>query len=358
LNSLENVAIGCQSRLTFKGMKHASPIAISSQYILAFLLISALLACQEPKQPVPNGPVTATTTQATMPATEPADPNFGPPGDTFSTQGPRQITRSVLLDKNGNLWFGSWEGILRYDGKQFTNYTLKAGLRHFHVFSAFEDQAGNLWFGTIGGGLYRFDGQAFTLFTTADGLAGNSVNCMLEDNLGNLWLGTNEGLSRYDGHTFTNYTTELGLVSPFINALMQDKQGNLWIGSQNGLCRYDGNAFTNFTKRKGLAFYNIRDLKLGPNGIVWIGSEDGLYRYDGQTLEQLSANYTGNLMVDKSGKLWLSEIKPNSKGMTLSQYDGKTFRSLANHTQVFGMAEDRDGNVWFGTEKGVERYKL
>lgn len=340
-------------------MKYASPIAapipIFSRQTLAFLVISALLACQEPKQPTPSSaPPTAT---APLPP-ESADPNFGPPGDTLSSQGPRQITRSVLLDKNGALWFASWEGILRYDGKQFTNYTLKAGLRHFHVFSAFEDQAGNLWFGTICGGLYRFDGQSFTLFTTADGLAGNSVNCMLEDNLGNLWLGTNAGLSRYDGHMFTNYTTELGLVSTSINALAQDKQGTLWIGSQNGLCRYDGNAFTNFTKRKGLLFYNIRDIKTDPNGIVWIGSEDGLYRYDGQVLEQLSANFTGNLMLDKSGKLWLSEIRPNRKDMTLSRYDGKTFRSLVNHTQVFGMAEDRAGNVWFGTEKGVERYKL
>src|SRR4051812_16157740 len=116
------------------------------------------------------------------------DPYFIEGTDTFSTHGPKSITRNLLQDRNGNFWLASWQGIIKYDGKQFTNVTLKEGLIHFHVFYAFEDKAGNLWFSTVRGGLYRYDGKTFRLFTTKDGLADNSVSCMMEDKAGNLWL--------------------------------------------------------------------------------------------------------------------------------------------------------------------------
>ena len=80
------------------------------------------------------------------------DPNFVVAPDIVSTQGPSNITRNILQDRNGNYWFASWEGIVRYDGKLFTYVTLKEGLRRFHVFSVLEDQTGNLWFGMIRGG--------------------------------------------------------------------------------------------------------------------------------------------------------------------------------------------------------------
>src|SRR5438046_1298456 len=58
------------------------------------------------------------------------DPYFIESNDTVSAHGPRNITRGVLQDKDGNFWFATWEGIIKYDGKLFTNITLKEGLRH------------------------------------------------------------------------------------------------------------------------------------------------------------------------------------------------------------------------------------
>ncbi|MBP6658754.1 MAG: hypothetical protein KA284_12920, partial [Bacteroidia bacterium] len=156
--------------------------------------------------------------------------------DTFSADGPDHIVRDLLQDKNGMFWFASWLGIISYDGKVFTNHTLKSGLIHFHVVSVFEDSKGNLWFGTARGGLYLFDGKEFKLFTTNDGLADNTVLCYAEDRSGRIWMGTEQGLSCYDRNAkgskpFTNYTTAHGLNDNYVGAILCDHSGKLWIGT-------------------------------------------------------------------------------------------------------------------------------
>jgi serine phosphatase RsbU (regulator of sigma subunit) len=132
-----------------------------------------------------------------------------------------------IMDKTGNLWFGTYGGgVSRYDGKTFTNYTTAQGLANNLVRSITEDKTGNLWFGTEGGGVSRYDGKTFTNYTTAQGLANNIVYSISEDKTGNLWFGTNGGgVSRYDGKTFTNYTTAQGLPDDVVTQVVMDKNG-------------------------------------------------------------------------------------------------------------------------------------
>jgi ligand-binding sensor domain-containing protein len=71
-----------------------------------------------------------------------------------------------IQDKNGNLWFGTTgDGVYRFDGKLFTNYTTKDGLSSNAIWSILEDKEGNIWFGTRRTGLYKFDGNTFTSFS-------------------------------------------------------------------------------------------------------------------------------------------------------------------------------------------------
>ncbi|HOY08025.1 MAG TPA: two-component regulator propeller domain-containing protein [Saprospiraceae bacterium] len=297
-----------------------------------------------------------------IPAVPPAknspvgDPNFIVPRDTVSTQGPHSITRNVLQDRNGNMWLAGWDGIVGYDGKNFTNYTLKMGLQHFHVFSVLEDFAGNLWFGTIGGGVYRFDGQSFKLYTSADGLASNVVFCMLEDKSGNIWLGTDHGASRYDGNTFTNLTTQQGLKGTIVYTMEQDIAGTFWFGTQNGVNRYDGSSFSEFKNKEGASFYQVRSIVEDKNGYIWIGSADGISRFDGKSLSVVSTTPASNFMEDKKGNFWFSGDEVEKDGMTLIRYDGRTFSNIKSDTQIFGITEDKAGNIWFGKVDGVCRY--
>jgi hypothetical protein len=105
-----------------------------------------------------------------------------------------------------------------------------------------KDAAGKPFIREVGGH------SNFTNYTSDDGLALNGVNCFIMDKAGNLWFGTQGGgASRYDGKSFTNFSTTQGLVDNTILCLFLDKAGNIWFGTSLGPSKYDGSAFTNFT---------------------------------------------------------------------------------------------------------------
>ena len=150
------------------------------------------------------------------------DPYFTESQRISSESGPKSITRNVLQDKSGDFWFATWEGLFHYDGKKFTNYTNKFGLKRHRVFCLLEDRQGVLWFGTIGAGVYSYDGKSFTHFDQDKGLVNNSVQCMYEDDKGFVWFGTQGGISKFKAGEFENFTHADGLTSNDINSIVQD----------------------------------------------------------------------------------------------------------------------------------------
>jgi len=292
------------------------------------------------------------------------DPYFIESTAITTSYGPNSITRNILQDRNGNFWFASWQGIIRYDGTSFTNYTNKEGLRRFHVFSVLEDKTGNIWFGTIRAGVYRYDGKTFTNFTTKEGLADNIIGCIFEDKTGNIWFGTGGGVSRYDGNSFTNFTTKDGLSNNDINSIIEDKTGKLWFGTRGDACFYDGNTFTNFTNKNGVPFRNVRSIIEDKKGNIWLGGNDGLWRYDGSSFTNFTTDFVGYIYEDNKGNIWTGTDEANTHHWELSRYDEKLLslgqtkgtKILKEDGQIFGILEDTNGNIWFGTEKGVCRY--
>jgi ligand-binding sensor domain-containing protein len=298
------------------------------------------------------------------------DPYFIESTDTVSKFGPFHITRDVLQDKNGNMWMASWQGIIKYDGKVFTNYTLKEDLIHFHVFSCYEDKKGNLWFGTARGGVYCYNGKSFRLFTVKNGLADNTITSMSEDNDGNSWFATEKGVNKYNGNTFVSYTSKDLLCGDNINTMMKDKNGKLWFGG-DGISTFDGKIFSSFKNKDGNSFGRITGLFEDNSGRIWIGTFDGLTIYDPTTKtfsEHLSKYLTYYFTEDKSGNVWFTHCEQNTfhpqlPNQVLYKYDGKDFtkvleKNLPNDFQLFGKAFDKEGNLWFGTMHGVCRYNV
>ncbi len=96
---------------------------------------------------------------------------------------------------------------------------------------------GTVWAGTWGGGVARFDGKAWTNLTVKDGLAGNIVYSIAQDAKGALWFGTNRGVSMYDGKTFRNLGVAQGLLEPNVYALAVAPDGDVWVGTRKGVTR-------------------------------------------------------------------------------------------------------------------------
>ncbi|MFZ4543596.1 MAG: ligand-binding sensor domain-containing protein [Saprospiraceae bacterium] len=310
----------------------------------------------------------------------PVDPYFVATNDTVAKHGPREITRNLLQDKNGIFWFSTWEGIISYDGHFFTNHTLKEGLLQFHTFSILEDNSGNIWFGTIGAGIYRYNagrldeqGNKFTHFETKDGIADDMVLCFFQDKSGIIWIGTDNGISCYDGKTFRNFSTKDGLSGHSINSIIQDKTGKIWIGTRYGengdVCTFDGKQFTPFDNKEKLSFPNVRSIIEDQKGNIWIGGQNGLYCFNTQFSEpslnnNVSKDFIGYLFEDSKGIIWISAGERNSQNMMLYRYDQNLAAKDENcmqlihkeNGQVFGIMEDKSGNIWFGTQRGACRY--
>lgn len=172
----------------------------------------------------------------------------------------RYAVYCMLKDSKGNLWFGTQaQGVCRYDGKSFTWFTEK-GLSGPAVLALFEDSKGNIWFGNNGAGLFQFDGKTLRNFTEEKGLSNDNfrlagkeqqgtlarIYAINEDQAGNIWIGTvDSGVWKYNSSTerLINYTTKDGLSSMAVNTIYKDKNGELWFGTdEDGICKLNASA--------------------------------------------------------------------------------------------------------------------
>jgi len=157
------------------------------------------------------------------------------------------VVQCIIEDRAGAIWIGTAQGICRYDAttdkfaRYFSSIIAGSGLPNNDVLSLYGDASGNLWIGTLGGGLSRFTPQTGTVvtFSEADGLINDVVYGILEDARGNLWCSTNRGLSKFNPHTksFRNYDMRDGLQGNQFNqgAFFKSPSGELFFGGVSGL---------------------------------------------------------------------------------------------------------------------------
>lgn len=291
-----------------------------------------------------------------------SDPYFVDSRDVISPFGPHSITRSMCQDANGNYWFASWQGIIRYDGQTFINMTLLNRLQRFHAFNSRATRNGNLWFGTIGGGVYLYDGQEFKHFTTRDGLSGNWVEWIFEDNGGNVWLGGSEGLNYFDGQRMTTITGLKNQPLFEVHGIAQDKTGNIWVGTGDGVWIYDHQKLTEFKLANGESLSNTRSVITDRSGNIWMAGATGLYRYDGKQTQRYFDGFAGYVYEDKKGTIWFAGSEKGGSNMKIYQIreDNNVpfpISILPETGMIFFIFEDQQGNVWFGIDNnGVIRY--
>ncbi len=294
---------------------------------------------------------------------------------------------SGLLDSKGNLWFASnGGGVFFFDGKTFTNYTKKDGLNSNQVFSIIEDNKNNLWYGTQNGLIKynrkRFEHIQLPYQDTTSGWIGkvypvlnpNAVHSLATDNNDNLWIGTaGGGAYEYDRKNFKSYLTEIGrkqedsLYHNWIPFIRKDNKGNIWFASMThgGVSRFDGDKFTNFSINDGLSDDMVRTIFSDKSGNLWFGfngnRNSGLTVYDGKSFKTYSVeDGLCNMRVraiyeDKNGNLWLGTHLGN-----LCIFDGQNFSEFSSSGQTYSdilfILGDSENNVWFGGVNGIWKF--
>jgi ligand-binding sensor domain-containing protein/HPt (histidine-containing phosphotransfer) domain-containing protein len=269
---------------------------------------------------------------------------------------------------------------------QFERISIESGLSQSSVLCIYQDHNGFLWFGTYEG-LNRYDGYNFKVYKADPknpySLRSNNIECIIEDHSGMLWIGTEEGLTRFDRNTekFYNYKNNPrepnSLSHNYVRYVYEDRSGVLWIGTQGGgLNRFDREKeiFIHYShdpnNTKSLAHNNVLSILEDDQGNLWIGTDGGLncfdktkgefirYQNDPNDPYSLSHNSVWRIYKDRKGNIWIGTW---GGGLNLFNHQNKRFfryqnnpkdpHSLSNNV-IRSLCEDREGNLWIGTDGG------
>lgn len=269
---------------------------------------------------------------------------------------------AVAVDAQDRKWFGTHKGVSRFDGSSWQTFTSGQGLANNLVRALAAGPGGVLWVGTDGGGLSRFDGQGWTTWTTGDGLISNHIWALQVDGAGRVWIGTDAGVSLFTGVDWTSYRVADGLAAPFVRGIAQDATGALWFATQGGgLSRLDGVGWQTFGTAQGLLDAGVYAVVTDSTGTVWAGSAKGLNRFDGTTWKgiplsgTLPDNYVTAIVRDGADNIWFA-----TPGGAV-QFDGSQWRVYSTadgllSDRVQDIAFDQQGNRWFATDEGLSKF--
>ena len=307
------------------------------------------------------------------------------------------------------MWFGTEDGLNKYDGYRFTIYRPEPenpnSMNDNIILSIYEDMERRLWIGTNGGGINIFDREKEQFFhfrhdpDKPDSLSSGSVNCIYEDRRGNLWIGTGGGgldilVSGGEKGTrpvFAHYqhlsNNPNSLSNNLVTSIYEDQRGILWIGTAGeGLNKmlaaddkYSPPSFIHYKAKPNdpntQGLNNITAINEDLHGTLWIGTQDGLFAFvqeketfisfkarPGDT-NCISHNYVRRIYKDNTGVLWIGtdggginklvpgKNKDSAPIFIHYQYDPNNPNCLSNNA-VESLFEDRSGVLWIGVYHG------
>lgn len=268
----------------------------------------------------------------------------------------------LMEDEDGWLWIATRNGVSRFRDGLFENMSAMVGAPQSNVFCTAQTPEGTIWLGA-NDGLYRFDGENFEKVELAGEASLGGIQTLFADDQGYLWVGTFAGLFHYHDGYFEPFNTLDGLLDEKVHALFQDSNGRVWIGTSGGLNYMQNGRLKQITERDGLVSNNVMSLAEDSDGVLWVGTDQGLSRIfqevilEDNTLDRFSHLQVRVLLEDTEGGLWVG-----------SEYQG-LHRFRDGYLTCFGEPEglpnnivrsviqDHEGLLWVGTQGGLARIK-
>ncbi len=304
--------------------------------------------------------------------------------------------RCILKDHKGYMWFGTVDGLIKFDGINTYVYEHNpvdpTSLRHNNINALVEDSIGRLWIGTSKGlNLYNREKDNFisigNLSENINRLNTNYISALCIDKNSLLWVGTfGDGVNVYhpDKQKVDHYSYDIddpnSISSNRITCIAADSNNKVWLGTQNGLNLFlkENDGFRHFYVEEGnstsLSNNNVSALNFDFDGNLWIGTrggglnkllnQDGKFKFKRYVEESqagsLSNNFVLSLITDIDGSLWigtenggLNRLIENKDYFEVYQVEeGNSFSISSN--SIWSLYCDTEGRIWIGTSnKGI-----
>ncbi len=320
---------------------------------------------------------------------------------------PQNSVYTITQDRKGFLWFGTAEGLVRFDGIKFDlfdKYNVPE-LKSNVVLAVYEDRKGCLWAGFRNGGVVRKCGDEFTSFGAEKQEAPISVTSIVElddevffgthtnrikvfsdgefkpykknhflpetfifdmvlseDKM--LYIATDDGIYVIKEDTVSRFGKNEGLPELSVRSLFIDSSQRLWAGfAESGLALMENGKFKVFRKEDGLPSEKLFAFSEDNYGRVWIGTVGGgIAMYDGESFvsfdkkDGLSSDIVRAIFMDSENNMWVGTHGGGLDQFRRGMFSSITVRDGLSGNVIFGLSEDLDGNIYAGTYgKGINK---
>ncbi len=281
--------------------------------------------------------------------------------DAWQTENglPQNTVTSILRTRDGHLWFGTYDGLVRFDGARFTVFDGKTSplLATGSAFALMEDRRGTLWIGRSENVVQFRDGVFRQVL--GDELGQGTVWSLAEAPDGAVWAGAGKGLVRWKDGQATLFTRKDGLPAGRLRSVCLDKDGTLWIGTSGaGLVSWREGRVTTFSTETGFPSDQIITVLPDPAGGIWVATAGaGLVRIEGEsrrvygTADGLPTDQVTALALDAAGSLFIG-----TWGSGICRLREGSFSCLGSpplsNDKIWSILPDEEGFVWVGTWVG------
>ena len=270
---------------------------------------------------------------------------------------------SIAQTPNGYLWLATQQGLVRFDGLDFTIYDplSQPAYVHKHAETVLA-QGDSLWIGGSNGVALLYDGRV-KLWNRGESAPGSMVQRLQALPDGRVFAGSTSGLAELRQDRFSPVSEHDEVLGSEIKALAVDQMGRLWVGSRGGLAVLNDEGFQTFAAGPWLTSEGVLGLVSGRDGSMWVATAAGLWRTAGGPLQPVPlrgdpypAGLIWSLLEDSQGVLW---IAAENRGL-FRLLDGCLQQVRINETLLDAIAlhEDPQGTMWIGTfAAGLQRLR-